>query len=56
LKQNPALAVEIETLKTEAEKYSNELTHLDALVAADEERIAKHTALEEELKQCKKSN
>jgi type I restriction enzyme M protein len=54
LKQNPALAVEIETLKTEAEKYSNELTHLDALVAADEERIAKHTALEEELKQCKK--
>jgi type I restriction enzyme M protein len=54
LKQNPALAAEIETLKTEAEKYTNELTRLDALIAADEERIAKHTTLEEELKQCKK--
>jgi type I restriction enzyme M protein len=54
LKQNPALAAEIDTLKTEAEKYTNELTRLDALIAADEERIAKHTALEEELKQCKK--
>lgn len=54
LKQNPALATEIETLKTDAEKYSNELTRLDAMIAADEERIAKHTALEEELKQCKK--
>lgn len=54
LKQNPALAAEIDTLKTEAEKYSNEITRLDALIAADEERIAKHTALEEELKQCKK--
>lgn len=54
VKQNPALAAEIETLKTEVEKYSNELTRLDALIAADEEHIAKHTALEEELKQCKK--
>ena len=54
LKQNPALSAEIETLKTEAEKYTNELTRLDALIVADEERIAKHTALEEELKQCKK--
>lgn len=54
LKHNPALVAEIETLKTEAEKYSEEITRLDALIAADEERIAKHTALEEELKQCKK--
>jgi len=54
LKQNPVLFAEIDTLKTEAEKYGNELTRLDALVAADENRIAKHTALEEELKQCKK--
>lgn len=54
LKQNPALVAEIETLKTKAEKHSNELTRLDAMIAADEERIAKHTALEEELKQCKK--
>lgn len=54
LKQNPALASEIETLKTEAEKYTNELTQLDDLITADENRIAKHTALEEELKQCKK--
>lgn len=54
LKQNPALAAEIETLKTDAEKHTNELTLLDAMIAADEERIAKHTALEEELKQCKK--
>ncbi|TAF78921.1 MAG: type I restriction-modification system subunit M [Sphingobacteriales bacterium] len=54
LKQNPALAAEIETLKNDAEKHTNELTLLDAMIAADEERIAKHTALEEELKQCKK--
>lgn len=54
LKQNPALATEIATLKIESEKYAIELTRLDALIAADEERIAKHSALEEELKQCKK--
>ena len=54
LKQNPALATEIDTLKTEEKKYGNELTRLDSLIAADENRIAKHTALEEELKQCRK--
>ena len=53
-KKNPALATEIATLKTEAEKYSNEIIRLDAMIGADEERIARHTALEEELKQCKK--
>ncbi|MCW3105712.1 MAG: methylase [Segetibacter sp.] len=54
LKQNPSLATEIEMLKTEAEKYSNELNRLDTLIATDEERTAKHTVLDEELKQCKK--
>jgi type I restriction enzyme M protein len=60
LKKNPSVAdskdgmLSVSDLKTEAEKYTNEITRLDAMIAADEERIAKHTALEEELKQCKK--
>jgi type I restriction enzyme M protein len=54
LKQNPALATEIETLQIEVKNSEAELSRLDVLIEADEERIAKHTALEEELKQCKK--
>ena len=54
LKKQPELAAEIAKLKIEAEKYAVELDRLDAIIAADEERIAKHAALEEELKQCKK--
>jgi len=53
-KTNPALATEIATLQTEAEKFASEVNRLDAMIEADENRIAKHTALEEELKQCKK--
>ena len=48
------MAAEIETIKTEAEKCEGELSRLDAIIEADEKRVAKHTALEEELKQCKK--
>ena len=54
LKQNPALAAKIEMLKTEAQKYGNELNRINLLITTDETRIAKHTALEDELKQCKK--
>ena len=45
---------EIEKLKTDAEKYAAEIERLDTMIAADEERITKHTELEEELKRCKK--
>jgi len=54
LKKQPELAAEIAKLKTEAEKYATEVDRLDAMIEADEERIAQHTTLEEELKQCKK--
>lgn len=54
LKKQPQLAAEILTLKTEAEKYAAEVERLDAMIEADEQRIAKHTEREEELKQCKK--
>lgn len=54
LKKQPELADEIATLKTEAEKQFAEVQRYDAMIEADENRIAKHTALEEELKLCKK--
>ena len=54
LKINPALTAEIKILKIEAEKYAKEVTSFDTLIAVDEERFAKHTSLEDELKQCKK--
>ncbi len=54
LKQQPELADEIAKLKTEVEKFIAEVQRCDAMIEADEERIAKHTALEEELKACKK--
>ncbi|MDP2209239.1 MAG: type I restriction-modification system subunit M [Bacteroidota bacterium] len=54
LKKQPKLAAEIATLQTEAEINASEVKRLDAMIEADENRIAKHTALEEELKQCKK--
>lgn len=54
LKNQAELADEIARLKTEAEKLSPELTRLDATIEADEKRFAKHTALEAELKECKK--
>ncbi|MCX5805122.1 MAG: N-6 DNA methylase [Proteobacteria bacterium] len=54
LKQQPQLAVKIAALKVEAEKFAAEVERLDAMIEADEQRIAKHTEREEELKQCKK--
>ena len=54
LKKQPELAAEIATLKTQAEKFAAEMERLDEMIEADEQRIAKHTKLEEELKQCKR--
>lgn len=54
LKQQPQLADEIAQLKTEAAKYEAELQRLDNLIETEENRMAKHTELEEELKACKK--
>ena len=54
LKTQPELAHEIATLKTEAAKYSAEVERYDAMIETDENRMAKHTELEEELKTCKK--
>ncbi|MBA4391008.1 MAG: type I restriction-modification system subunit M [Syntrophus sp. (in: bacteria)] len=54
LKKQPKFAAEIATLGIEAEKYAAEVERLDVMMEADEQRIAKHTALEEELKQCKR--
>jgi type I restriction enzyme M protein len=53
-KQKPELAAEIASLKIEAEKFLKEVQRIDAQIEADENRFAKHTTLEEELKQCKK--
>lgn len=54
LKQQPELAAEIATLEKEAAVLQNELNRLDSLIDAEENRILKHAAFEEELKQCKK--
>lgn len=54
LKNQPELAAEIETLKTEAEKFESEINRLDAVIEADEQLFAKHSGLESELKECKK--
>lgn len=54
LKTQPDLVDEVAALKTEAAKYLAEVERYDAMIEADEERMAKHTELEEELKTCKK--
>lgn len=54
LKRIKAGATESEQLKVESEKFKGEIEQLDEQINAFENRIAKHTALEEELKQCKK--
>ncbi len=54
LKKQPQLADEIALLKTDAIKFAAETERLDAMIEADEQRFAKHSELEEELKQCKK--
>jgi len=54
LKAQPELADQVTRLKTEATKYFAEVERYDAMIEADENRMAKHTELEEELKMCKK--
>jgi type I restriction enzyme M protein len=54
LKAHPELAAEIATLKAEAAKHLAEVERYDVLIEADENRMAKHTELEEELKTSKK--
>jgi type I restriction enzyme M protein len=54
LANQPEVAAEIATLKTEAEKSESEINRLDMVIEADEKRFAKHTELESELKECKK--
>jgi len=54
LKKQPELAEEIATLTKEAEKLIAEVQRLDARIETEENRIAKHTELEEELKVCKR--
>ena len=45
---------DVVTLKNEASTLALKLKQLDEQIEADEERVATHTAFEEELKQCKK--
>ncbi|MFY9119316.1 MAG: N-6 DNA methylase, partial [Syntrophomonadaceae bacterium] len=54
LKKQPELASEIARLQQEAEKQQAEVERLNAVIAADENRIAKHNELEEELKLCRR--
>jgi len=54
LKKQPELAAEVAALKAAAEKYLTEVQRYDAMIEAYENRMAKHTELEEELKKCKK--
>ncbi len=54
LKQNPELKVEIESLNDEAGKCKAKISLLNEEIESAESRIAKHTLLEEELKECKK--
>ena len=55
LKKQPELAGEIEQLTKEADNYFAEIKRLDIMIEEGEDRFAKHTELEEELKQCKKT-
>jgi type I restriction enzyme M protein len=54
MKTQPELADEVTRLKTEAAKYLAEVQRYDYMIEADENRMAKHTELEEELKTCKR--
>lgn len=54
LKKQPELAEEVTTLTKEAEKLLAEVQRLDARLETEENRIAKHSELEEELKVCKR--
>lgn len=54
LKQQPVPADELARLKAEAEQHLAEIERLDARIAAGEQRYARHAALDEELKNCKR--
>lgn len=54
LKSKPELAKEIEKLKSDSGKFALEVKNLDKLIDSEENRFARHTELEEELKNCKK--
>jgi type I restriction enzyme M protein len=54
LKKQPELAEEVATLTKEAEKLLAEVQRLDARLETEENHIAKHSELEEELKLCKR--
>ena len=54
LKRIKAGASDAAALKKESDKLKMAIDKLDAQIAADEERFAKHTAFELELKECKK--
>lgn len=54
LKKQPELANEVATLTKEAEKLLAEVQRLDARLKTEENRIAKHSEQEEELKVCKR--
>jgi len=45
---------EVEELRKEAVRFESQIKQLDEHIEADEQRIARHTKLEEELRQCKK--
>lgn len=54
LKAQPELADEIAKLKDEAEKYFAEVKRYDGIIEAHENRMAKHSELEEEMNACKR--
>lgn len=53
-KNDANAAAEIPALITAAEKTAAEIERLDEIIAATELRLAKHTELEDELKECNK--
>ncbi len=50
----PELAAEIDRLSKEADKMQEEVNRLDLSIETEENRIARHTELETELKACKR--
>jgi type I restriction enzyme M protein len=52
--KDPLFAKDVEVLQAEAELHTTNIKTLGEMIAKDEARFAKHTALEDELKLCKK--
>jgi type I restriction enzyme M protein len=53
-KESKELIDEVSKLKTEAEEFADDIQQKELMIDDLEERIAKHSALEDELKLCKK--